>query len=383
MFGVNVICNFRECNGISTLFNHICRILTLIDIPYKTYDILEPEIPHYEINMIVNNAQGWNWTPLDFLKNKYNIGVWSWEIEEFPSIWQNLPYVDEVWTISKFIAKSMKNIRQKVKYFNFYLGNPASVEERELQKFKEDYKIQNGFNFLYIFDVDSFIERKNPFQLINVFKTLKKQYPHINLILKILNSNETIKEQMGGDGITIINDVLSEKTLALLYRSCNAYVSPHKTEGFGYTILEALEYGLYVISTNYGGFKDIVNADNCIFCQGELESIPKHPIYKGHWYTIDDQELYNKMEMVVTKNIDVEKWLPPSNFEKFKHELNRVYSNIENKLLFSKEENYEPCMEFYCLSCRDLLYMDDKTCHDHMTNFAEKEHRCLFYKASK
>src|SRR5437868_6752986 len=44
----------------------------------------------------------------DFFKDRYNIGIWAWELPQFPSKWfDRFAYYDEIWVASSFIAESL------------------------------------------------------------------------------------------------------------------------------------------------------------------------------------------------------------------------------------------------------------------------------------
>lgn len=386
LFGVNIITNLNECNGIYSLFCNVEKIISFLKIPYKVYNILEAEIPLYPINIIINNAQGWCWTPIDFLKDRYNVGLWSWELEEFPDIWCNLPFVDEVWTISKFISVSLEKIQQRVEWFNFYFHE---IPERyDLTEFQKENNIPKKINLLYIFDINSVLERKNPAQLIRVYSELKSKYP-IHLILKILNYREDILSILDDPDITTITKILSKSELEKLYQSCDIYVSPHTTEGFGYTILEAMENGMAVVSTDYGGFKDVVDEDAYLPLKGTLEEIMNNPIYKGKWCVYPDkvlkdgiiQSLENLSTLKLKSIQHQEKYVRDyKNIEKW---IKRIYQNLVNKLYPEPALNLEPDLEYYRLSCLDLLHLDPVSLKEHCQTQALKENRKLYYKVKE
>ena len=56
--------------------------------------------------------------------------------------------------------------------------------------------------------------------------------------------------------ISIVRDRLSDRELADLYRSADAFVIPSRSEGFGLTHLEAMACGIPVIATGWGGHRD-------------------------------------------------------------------------------------------------------------------------------
>src|SRR6185369_9301381 len=69
----------------------------------------------FTVNLICVNADEhfrlMNHLPEGFLNNRYNIGVWAWELPRFPEKWHDrFPYYDEVWVGSSFIANSLATV---------------------------------------------------------------------------------------------------------------------------------------------------------------------------------------------------------------------------------------------------------------------------------
>ena len=58
-----------------------------------------------------------------------------------------------------------------------------------------------------------------------------------------------------------MTELLDKDDLATLYHSVDCYVSPHRSEGLGLTIIEAMAVGKPVIVTNFGGAVDFVDED--------------------------------------------------------------------------------------------------------------------------
>ena len=63
----------------------------------------------------------------------------------------------------------------------------------------------------------------------------------------------------GNKNVEVITDYLSEEELVDLFRSVDCYVSPHRSEGFGLFILQAMAAGCPVIATGFSG-----NLDYCL-----------------------------------------------------------------------------------------------------------------------
>jgi glycosyltransferase involved in cell wall biosynthesis len=119
--------------------------------------------------------------------------------------------------------------------------------------------------FFYNCDLSSRIDRKNPQALIVAFQQEFGEDPNYQLVLKIgaptysTKSTELVMTAVGGaSNIRLIDRTLADAELADLLAICSAYVSPHRSEGLGLTIIEAMLAGCPVIATGYGGASDFV-----------------------------------------------------------------------------------------------------------------------------
>ena len=143
--------------------------------------------------------------------------------------------------------------------------------------------------FGYGFDLNSTAIRKNPMATLEVFQ---KAFPlphlfstfgqesnthplskHVALMIKALPLQRFsaewnwLQERAAEDSrIVLLADSLPREELLALYGCCDVFLSLHRSEGFGRGIAEALQLGVDVITTDYGGNTD--------FCTGPLA----HPV---------------------------------------------------------------------------------------------------------
>jgi glycosyltransferase involved in cell wall biosynthesis len=61
-----------------------------------------------------------------------------------------------------------------------------------------------------------------------------------------------------------MTDVIPEPDMGDLFDLIDCYVSPHRSEGLGLTVLEAMNAKKPVIATPYGGVADFVDSDTAI-----------------------------------------------------------------------------------------------------------------------
>lgn len=97
----------------------------------------------------------------------------------------------------------------------------------------------------------------------------------------IIKTDKYAPSDLEKDNITVIRDKLSKIEIAQLYSSCQYYISAHKGEGFGRTVLEALYYGCNVGATGYSGVLDFLNEENATLFNYDLIN---HEIYPKEFY---------------------------------------------------------------------------------------------------
>jgi glycosyltransferase involved in cell wall biosynthesis len=113
------------------------------------------------------------------------------------------------------------------------------------------------YNFLFVYDVLSETDRKNPLDLVRAFRQAFRRDDRVRLTLKTSNGHmrshegDSVARAAEGLPVTICDRYLSRPDLLALMRSCDCYVSLHRSEGFGFTLVEAMALGKPVIATFY------------------------------------------------------------------------------------------------------------------------------------
>ena len=203
----------------------------------------------------------------------HNIGWWPWELSVFPKAWKPYAFelVDEVWASSTFLEDMYKRATDKpVKLV------PLAVSVARMKPYpRKHYGLpEKKFLFLYIFDFNSSVARKNPMAAVQAFKqAFKPDDNSVGFVFKTMNTKPDnpewqafLKECQTDKRIQLITETLDRPALLGLINACDAYVSLHRAEGFGRTLVEAMLLGKPVVATNYSG--------NLDFMQNELA----HPV---------------------------------------------------------------------------------------------------------
>ena len=256
----------------------------------------EPQNP-YPISILCMNGDGiarfGRSEGHDFLKDRYNIALWWWEVVGgFPPDWEeSFQYLDEIWVASEHIYNAVAPHSPvpvtRIKLPVTLIGNP--------QPDHATFDLNpNDFTFLYIYDYHSTIERKNPDGLV---KAYKKAFPDQDggtaLVLKCINSkhkpdahDRILYEASERSDIHIIEEFLSQKDKDALIASSDCYVSLHRSEGLGLTPAEAMLLKKPVIATRYGGTLEFMTDDNSYLVDHEIVDVDQgaHPYPPvGHW----------------------------------------------------------------------------------------------------
>lgn len=201
-----------------------------------------------------------------FFEDHYTIGLWAWELEEFPdSFSHSFSFLDEIWSISSFSQRAIARRTTKPVYsFPLPIVEP-SVKEGVT---RAQLGLDDRFTFLFCFDFLSIFERKNPLGTIDAFCKAFGPGEGPVLVIKVVNGDldkinlERLRFAVGSrPDISIMDGYLEPEVNAALMASCDCYVSLHRSEGFGLTLAEALALGKPVVATGYSGNLDFMTPE--------------------------------------------------------------------------------------------------------------------------
>jgi glycosyltransferase involved in cell wall biosynthesis len=230
-----------------------------------------------------------------FRKGKYNIAYWAWELPEFPEAWvHHANYFDEIWTPSRFTTEA---IGPKVPVPVLTMPHAISFA-RPHGNFRRKYGLpEDKFLFLFLYDLNSYSERKNPAAVIEAFRRSSLAGRGAALVIKVHNvpANPTdfqlLREAVAGlPGTTLITQTLARSEVYELESACDCFVSLHRSEGFGLAVAEAMFLGKPVISTNWSGTTDFVRTDNACPVRATTITLDRNygPYAKGQLWAAPD-----------------------------------------------------------------------------------------------
>lgn len=201
---------------------------------------------------------------------RHNIGFWAWELAKYPPAWHNaFDLVDEVWVPSKFVREAIGAATGKP-----VLCMPTPVEFKPPQGMDRAHfgLPPDDFVFLFSFDFNSFVSRKNPEAVIAAFtQAFGGGVRGVRLLVKSTNGGQfpaklaAIRKQAAGDPRVEVRDgFLSREEMFGLQHCADCYVSLHRAEGFGLGMAECMYLGKPVIATGYSGNLDFMEHENSL-----------------------------------------------------------------------------------------------------------------------
>jgi glycosyltransferase involved in cell wall biosynthesis len=213
----------------------------------------------------------------DVFSDAYNIGYFFWELESpAEAHFLALELLDEIWVSTEYGVNIYKN------HFKGPVVNVGLTSERSPNYNKAEGQNElnkklgyNGTEFVVFatFDSFSFIQRKNPLAILKAFKQAFPDDPNVRLVLKSQNREKMTRgkaldiwlaiEKIAtvDNRITILNETMQFADLLKLKSGCDCYISLHRSEGWGFGMIEAMSLKVPVICTAYSG--------NLEFCKPE------------------------------------------------------------------------------------------------------------------
>ena len=243
-------------------------------IDSDTHQILNPDgsaLPtpckvDVELNIVHLNActayADWRLLQRLGVSARTNVGFWAWELERLPGYWRHaFSFFDEIWASTHFAERAYSHERLRpVRLMPMAVITP--VVPREISR-RELNLPPNTTVFLFVFDFRSFAERKNPEAVVRAFlQAFPSGDEQVFLMIKTMGADQDPSSfdrlaALSDDQRILLRDIsLDRDELLGLVRACDAYVSLHRSEGFGRGPAEAMLLGRPTILTAYSGTND-------------------------------------------------------------------------------------------------------------------------------
>ena len=213
----------------------------------------------------------------DFFAGRYSIGLWWWEVSTFPERWQSsFRHVDEVWAGSRHVADALARVSPVPV---IHITQPVLIEDPPPSD-RATLGLPEGFLFLFSFDYESVFERKNPLAVIAAFARAFEPGSGASLVIKSINHEHDaanherlVAAAAEHSDVHLIDRYVERVERDQLTAACDCYVSLHRSEGFGFTVAEAMALGRPAIATGYSGTLDFMTPANSYLVDYELVPI--------------------------------------------------------------------------------------------------------------
>ena len=295
-FGVNVVGYFRSEVGTGEAARQVVGALDAEQVPVMpihghfipvsrqghAYTTGSPEDAVFPVNLICMNAdmlpEFANQAGEEFFGGRYSIGLWFWEIAQFPDRWRSsFSLLEEVWAPTSHIAATLEPIATVPVTTVRIPIQPPHLEPRSRPELGVP---EDKFMFLFSFDYLSVFKRKNPLAVIDAFSRAFAPGEGAGLLFKCINHerdqeahSELCAAAAGHPDVQIMDRYLSPGDNSCLTAVVDCYVSLHRAEGFGLGMAEAMALGKPVIATGYSGNLDFMTASNSRLVDYQLVSI--------------------------------------------------------------------------------------------------------------
>jgi glycosyltransferase involved in cell wall biosynthesis len=202
------------------------------------------------------------------VKAAKSVGYWAWELERLPRAWLHaFSFYDEIWASTDFAAEAFaQEERRPVR--KVPLAVMAPIIEREMLR-SELGLPEDATVFLFMFDFRSYATRKNPAATIEAFRRAFPNGEERAFLLIKTQGAAAMPEEAARlralcttDSRIMLRDAKLERVELLnLIRTADAFVSLHRSEGFGRGPAEAMLLGRPAIVTDYSGNVDYATAE--------------------------------------------------------------------------------------------------------------------------
>jgi len=301
-FGVNVYGYFRAETGVGQSARNGTDALKSVGVPFTMHNLQASllsemdrsvaefsESAHYSANLYFVNADQTAVVHRNSVRlpRRYNIGFWTWELDEMPWGWDKaFEEYDEIWVPSGFCQAAIA-ARAPIPVIRIpYSISPPVVGKKRRQDFSIDSR---RFVFLTVFDMRSCFDRKNPLGVVRAFKAAFSKKNDCELVVKVNHADsapeklEWLRSEAAGHSIRLIEETFRHDDVVALIDASDCIVSLHRSEGFGLVLGEAMLLEKPVIATAYSGNLDFTTPNNSFLVSYNLQEVgPGNPPYPPH-----------------------------------------------------------------------------------------------------
>ena len=289
---VQIIGPFEKASGLgqATRLSHAAMEQTGLSVNAVDFDLDNPtpegfskvgalsDYKRARINLIHLNAESiplvYAYAP-DVFSDAYNIGYFYWELNTPASChYLGMDMLDEIWVSSDFGVSIYKPEAGKpVTNVGMCFEEVPNLSRKDSRdSVCRRFRLSGDeFVFLVAFDSFSFVQRKNPIGVLKAFQKAFSGGENVRLIVKTQNRDsvsdqvqdriwkqvETLIER--DSRIQVMNETLDYEDVLRLKKGSDCYISLHKSEGWGFGMIEAMNLNVPVVCTAYSGNLEFCN----------------------------------------------------------------------------------------------------------------------------
>ncbi len=215
----------------------------------------------------------------DLMDRSYRIGMWYWEVEDFPPTQHGgFAVLDEVWVATDFVRRAVEP-HSPVPVRTLTPPLPQRGAEPTLTT--ADLGLPDRPYLLFSFDFLSTVERKNPLGLLEAFSAAFAPDEGPLLVIKSINADKRPAQAerlrlaaATRPDVVLLEEHVSPEARDALVAHCSAYVSLHRSEGLGLTMAEAMAWGKPVVATRYSGNLQFMTDQNSFLVGWRPATVP-------------------------------------------------------------------------------------------------------------
>jgi len=207
-----------------------------------------------------------------FMRGRETIGYFAWEQRDFPLQWR--PIVDQydrVCALSNFAAESIsRGVGRPVHALPCVVEIHHDIAKAAARKL---HNIPVGkFVVGFAFDAGSSTDRKNPMAFAKAVIGAFAGRSDVLVLVKYASATRlefveryiAFRDLLARSGLDhrIVTEYIDRAQVEALIAAMDVYVSLHRSEGFGYTLAEAMMLGVPAMATGYSGNLDFMTEAN-------------------------------------------------------------------------------------------------------------------------
>ncbi len=211
------------------------------------------------------------------------IAVRTWDFGGFPKRWiRKIDECDQLWVHSGWVKRNAVKSgidKKRIKVI------PHGIDEKIFKPGGKKYRLGTDRSFKFLF-VGATVFRKGIDILLKAYGTAFSAEDDVCLVIKdnprdVFYSGIKYKDEIAAlrkstncPELIYIDEYLSPRDLASLYRECDIGVFPYRAEGFCLPILEAMACGLPSIVPRFGACLDFCSDSNSFLAPVKRFNVP-------------------------------------------------------------------------------------------------------------